>query len=70
MESEVLFFFVLLSNQTLVSFEYIQQCLKFDWDIRLILTKRSSINVELARTVRSQLTADGLVTQKHVFLLF
>lgn len=47
----------LLSTQTLASFEYIQQCLKFDWDIQLILTKRSSVNMELARTVRSKLTA-------------
>lgn len=61
--------FFLLSNQTLASFEYIQQCLKFDWDIRLLLTKWSSVNMELARTVRPKLTADGLVTQQYVFLL-
>lgn len=56
--------FFLLSNQTLASFEYIQQCLKFDWDIQLLLTKRSSVNMELARTVRPKLTA---VTQQLVY---
>lgn len=60
----------LLSTETLASFEYIQQCLKFDWDIRLLLTKRSSVSMELTRMVRPRLTADGLVTQQHVFVLF
>ncbi len=59
--------FLLLSNQTLASFEYIQQCLKFDWDIRLILTKRSTVNMELAPNGKNKLTADGLVTQQYVF---
>ncbi|XP_051932001.1 phosphatidylinositol 4-phosphate 3-kinase C2 domain-containing subunit beta isoform X1 [Hippocampus zosterae] len=36
--------------QTLAGLEYVQQCLKFDWDVRLILTQRASINTELART--------------------
>ncbi|MFT7814039.1 phosphatidylinositol 4-phosphate 3-kinase C2 domain-containing subunit beta isoform X2 [Arapaima gigas] len=40
----------LKNNQTLASLEYVQQCLKFDWEIRLFLTKRSSVNQELART--------------------
>ncbi|XP_017305827.2 phosphatidylinositol 4-phosphate 3-kinase C2 domain-containing subunit beta [Ictalurus punctatus] len=39
------------NSQTLAGLEYIQQCLKFDWDIKLFLTKRSSVNMELARTV-------------------
>uniref|UniRef100_A0A4W4GEC9 Phosphatidylinositol-4-phosphate 3-kinase n=1 Tax=Electrophorus electricus TaxID=8005 RepID=A0A4W4GEC9_ELEEL len=39
------------NSQTLAGLEYIQQCLKFDWDIRLFLTKRSSVGRELARTV-------------------
>ncbi|XP_062842305.1 phosphatidylinositol 4-phosphate 3-kinase C2 domain-containing subunit beta [Trichomycterus rosablanca] len=38
------------NSQTLAGLEYIQQCLKFDRDVRLFLTKRSSINMELART--------------------
>ncbi|XP_018614153.1 phosphatidylinositol 4-phosphate 3-kinase C2 domain-containing subunit beta isoform X2 [Scleropages formosus] len=40
----------LKNNQTLASLEYVQQCLKFDWEIRFFLTKRSSVNQELART--------------------
>uniref|UniRef100_A0A672RSA0 Phosphatidylinositol-4-phosphate 3-kinase catalytic subunit type 2 beta n=1 Tax=Sinocyclocheilus grahami TaxID=75366 RepID=A0A672RSA0_SINGR len=56
----------LLSTQTLVSFEYIQQCLKFDWDIRLILTKRSSVNMELGRTTEDD---DTLSTMNHSILL-
>uniref|UniRef100_A0A8C8HNL4 Phosphatidylinositol-4-phosphate 3-kinase n=1 Tax=Oncorhynchus tshawytscha TaxID=74940 RepID=A0A8C8HNL4_ONCTS len=39
------------NSQTLAELEYIQLCLKFDWDIRLFLTKRGSINTELGRTV-------------------
>ncbi|KAL2090880.1 hypothetical protein ACEWY4_013143 [Coilia grayii] len=38
------------NKQTLASLEYIQQCLKFDWDIRLHLSKRASVCTELART--------------------
>uniref|UniRef100_A0AAY4DZX8 Phosphatidylinositol-4-phosphate 3-kinase n=1 Tax=Denticeps clupeoides TaxID=299321 RepID=A0AAY4DZX8_9TELE len=41
----------LQNNQALASLEYIQQCLKFDWDIRLFLTHRASVSMELARTV-------------------
>ncbi|XP_061075129.1 phosphatidylinositol 4-phosphate 3-kinase C2 domain-containing subunit beta [Conger conger] len=40
----------LKNTQTLASLEYIQQCLKFDLEIRLFLTKRSSVCRELART--------------------
>uniref|UniRef100_A0A8C5A613 Phosphatidylinositol-4-phosphate 3-kinase catalytic subunit type 2 beta n=1 Tax=Gadus morhua TaxID=8049 RepID=A0A8C5A613_GADMO len=43
----------LSNSQTLAGLEYVQQCLKYEWDIRLLLTKRASINTELARTVRS-----------------
>uniref|UniRef100_A0A674DH26 Phosphatidylinositol-4-phosphate 3-kinase catalytic subunit type 2 beta n=1 Tax=Salmo trutta TaxID=8032 RepID=A0A674DH26_SALTR len=39
------------NSQTLAELEYIQLCLKFDWDIRLFLTKRGSVNTELGRTV-------------------
>uniref|UniRef100_A0A671LSG5 Phosphatidylinositol-4-phosphate 3-kinase, catalytic subunit type 2 beta n=1 Tax=Sinocyclocheilus anshuiensis TaxID=1608454 RepID=A0A671LSG5_9TELE len=56
----------LKNNQTLVSFEYIQQCLKFDWDIQLILTKRSSVNMELARTTEDDDTSS---TMNHSILL-
>lgn len=42
---------VRLSAQTLGGLEFVQQCLKFDWDVRLCLVKRSSISIELARTV-------------------
>lgn len=42
---------VCLSSQTLAGLEFVQQCLKFDWDVRLFLTKRSAINTELSRTV-------------------
>lgn len=42
---------LLHSKQTLASLEYIQQCLKFDWDIHLKLSKRGSVCMELARTV-------------------
>lgn len=56
----------LKNTQTLASFEYIQQCLKFDWDIRLILTKRSSVNMELARTTEDD---DTPSTMNHSILL-
>ncbi|XP_016096670.1 phosphatidylinositol 4-phosphate 3-kinase C2 domain-containing subunit beta isoform X2 [Sinocyclocheilus grahami] len=56
----------LKNNQTLVGFEYIQQCLKFDWDIQLILTKRSSVNMELARTTEDD---DTPSTMNHSILL-
>ncbi|KAK2861561.1 hypothetical protein Q5P01_001094 [Channa striata] len=38
------------NSQTLAGLEFVQQCLKFDWDVRLILTKRSTVSTELART--------------------
>nr|XP_061779736.1 phosphatidylinositol 4-phosphate 3-kinase C2 domain-containing subunit beta-like [Nerophis lumbriciformis]XP_061779737.1 phosphatidylinositol 4-phosphate 3-kinase C2 domain-containing subunit beta-like [Nerophis lumbriciformis] len=40
----------LRNSETLAGLECVQQCLKFDWDVRLILTKRSSANTELSRT--------------------
>ncbi|KAM3877697.1 phosphatidylinositol 4-phosphate 3-kinase C2 domain-containing subunit beta [Diretmus argenteus] len=54
------------NSQTLAGLEYIQQCLKFDWDIRLLLTKRSSVNTELARTEEDDETAS---TMNHNILL-
>ncbi|XP_050978667.1 phosphatidylinositol 4-phosphate 3-kinase C2 domain-containing subunit beta [Labeo rohita] len=56
----------LKNTQTLASFEYIQQCLKFDWEIRLILTKWSSVNMELARTTEDD---DTPSTMNHSILL-
>ncbi|XP_068170480.1 phosphatidylinositol 4-phosphate 3-kinase C2 domain-containing subunit beta isoform X2 [Antennarius striatus] len=38
------------NSQSLAGLELVQQCLKFDWDVRLVLTKRCDINTELART--------------------
>ncbi|XP_068598544.1 phosphatidylinositol 4-phosphate 3-kinase C2 domain-containing subunit beta [Brachionichthys hirsutus] len=38
------------SSQSLAGLEIVQQCLKFDWDVRLVLTKRCGIGTELART--------------------
>lgn len=38
------------NSQPLAALEHVQQCLKFDWDVRLSLSKRSSINTELRRT--------------------
>uniref|UniRef100_W5N2P3 Phosphatidylinositol-4-phosphate 3-kinase catalytic subunit type 2 beta n=1 Tax=Lepisosteus oculatus TaxID=7918 RepID=W5N2P3_LEPOC len=40
----------LQNNQPLASLEYIQQCHKFDWEIRLYLTRRGSLSRELTRT--------------------
>ncbi|KAI4894971.1 hypothetical protein NFI96_028733, partial [Prochilodus magdalenae] len=54
------------NSQTLAGLEYIQQCLKFDWDIRLFLTKRSSVNMELARTREDDETPS---TMNHSILL-
>ncbi|KAI1890648.1 hypothetical protein AGOR_G00155820 [Albula goreensis] len=50
----------LKNSQTLASLEYIQQCLKFDWDIRLYLTKRGSVNRELARTEEDDETSSTM----------
>ncbi|XP_037108358.1 phosphatidylinositol 4-phosphate 3-kinase C2 domain-containing subunit beta isoform X1 [Syngnathus acus] len=36
--------------QTLAGSEYVQQCLKLDRDVRLVLTRRDGIDTELART--------------------
>ncbi|XP_048878398.1 phosphatidylinositol 4-phosphate 3-kinase C2 domain-containing subunit beta isoform X2 [Brienomyrus brachyistius] len=56
----------LMNNQTLASLEYIQQCLKFDWEIRLFLTKRSTISQELVRTEEDDETPS---TMNHSILL-
>ncbi|XP_062402307.1 phosphatidylinositol 4-phosphate 3-kinase C2 domain-containing subunit beta [Sardina pilchardus] len=48
------------NKQTLASLEYIQQCLKFDWDIRLNLSERASVCVELARTEDDDETASSM----------
>nr|XP_057910598.1 phosphatidylinositol 4-phosphate 3-kinase C2 domain-containing subunit beta [Doryrhamphus excisus] len=50
----------LRSSQTLAGLECVQQCLKFDWDVRLILTRRSSVNTELSRTKDDDKTASTL----------
>ncbi|KAM6980094.1 phosphatidylinositol 4-phosphate 3-kinase C2 domain-containing subunit beta [Aplochiton taeniatus] len=54
------------NSQTLAGLEYIQLCLKFDWDIRLFLTKRTSVSRELARTEEDDETAS---TMNHSILL-
>ncbi|KAK7879163.1 hypothetical protein WMY93_034053, partial [Mugilogobius chulae] len=38
------------NSQTLAALEFVQQCLKFDWDVRLKLVRRADINTELQRT--------------------
>uniref|UniRef100_A0A3Q4MG79 Phosphatidylinositol-4-phosphate 3-kinase, catalytic subunit type 2 beta n=1 Tax=Neolamprologus brichardi TaxID=32507 RepID=A0A3Q4MG79_NEOBR len=55
-----------LHAQTLGGLEFVQQCLKFDWDVRLCLVKRSSISIELARTKDDDETAS---TMNHSILL-
>lgn len=52
--------------QTLGGLEFVQQCLKFDWDVQLCLVKRSSISTELARTKDDDETAS---TMNHSILL-
>ncbi|XP_077357969.1 phosphatidylinositol 4-phosphate 3-kinase C2 domain-containing subunit beta isoform X3 [Festucalex cinctus] len=52
--------------QTLSGLEYVQRCLKFDWDVRLILTPRSSIHTEL---VRMKDDDDLASTLNHAILL-
>ncbi|KAM6927530.1 phosphatidylinositol 4-phosphate 3-kinase C2 domain-containing subunit beta [Xenentodon cancila] len=52
--------------QSLAGLEYVQQCLKFDWDVRLYLTKRSAINTELARTKEDD---DAVSSMNHGILL-
>ncbi|XP_017550179.1 phosphatidylinositol 4-phosphate 3-kinase C2 domain-containing subunit beta [Pygocentrus nattereri] len=54
------------NSQTLAGLEYIQQCLKFDWDIRLFLAKRSSVNMGLARKCDDDETPS---TMNHSILL-
>ncbi|XP_075952269.1 phosphatidylinositol 4-phosphate 3-kinase C2 domain-containing subunit beta isoform X2 [Anarhichas minor] len=54
------------NSQTLAGLEFVQQCLKFDWDVRLVLTKRCSINTELSRTKGDDET---LSTMNHNILL-
>uniref|UniRef100_A0A672YWS0 Phosphatidylinositol-4-phosphate 3-kinase, catalytic subunit type 2 beta n=1 Tax=Sphaeramia orbicularis TaxID=375764 RepID=A0A672YWS0_9TELE len=54
------------NSQTLAGLEFVLQCLKFDWDIRLFLTKRSAISTELARTKEDDETAS---TMNHSILL-
>ncbi|XP_031172065.1 phosphatidylinositol 4-phosphate 3-kinase C2 domain-containing subunit beta isoform X1 [Sander lucioperca] len=54
------------NSETLAGLEFVQQCLKFDWDVRLFLTKRSSINTELCRTKEDDET---LSTMNHGILL-
>ncbi|RVE72868.1 hypothetical protein OJAV_G00043190 [Oryzias javanicus] len=54
------------NSQSLAGLEIVQQCLKFDWDIRLFLTKRFAVNRELARTKEDDDTAS---TMNHSILL-
>ncbi|XP_024125494.1 phosphatidylinositol 4-phosphate 3-kinase C2 domain-containing subunit beta [Oryzias melastigma] len=54
------------NSQSLAGLEIVQQCLKFDWDIRLFLTKRLAVNRELARTKEDDDTAS---TMNHSILL-
>uniref|UniRef100_A0A3Q3A7S7 Phosphatidylinositol-4-phosphate 3-kinase, catalytic subunit type 2 beta n=1 Tax=Kryptolebias marmoratus TaxID=37003 RepID=A0A3Q3A7S7_KRYMA len=54
------------SSQTLAGLEFVQQCLKFDWDIRLFLTRRSAIDTKLARMKEDD---DTLSSMNHCILL-
>ncbi|KAJ3603173.1 hypothetical protein NHX12_030916 [Muraenolepis orangiensis] len=54
------------NSQTLAGLEYVQQCLKYEWDIRLLLTKRASIDTLLARTEEDDKEAS---TMNHCILL-
>uniref|UniRef100_A0A3B5MHA6 Phosphatidylinositol-4-phosphate 3-kinase, catalytic subunit type 2 beta n=1 Tax=Xiphophorus couchianus TaxID=32473 RepID=A0A3B5MHA6_9TELE len=56
----------LSNSQTLAGLEFVQQCLKFDWDIRLFLTKRSAVNTKLARTKEDDDTPSSM---NHCILL-
>uniref|UniRef100_A0A4W5NKD1 Phosphatidylinositol-4-phosphate 3-kinase catalytic subunit type 2 beta n=1 Tax=Hucho hucho TaxID=62062 RepID=A0A4W5NKD1_9TELE len=56
----------LQNSQTLTGLEHIQLCVKFDWDIRLFLSKRGSVNTELGRTEEDDETAS---TMNHSILL-
>ncbi|XP_047438276.1 phosphatidylinositol 4-phosphate 3-kinase C2 domain-containing subunit beta [Mugil cephalus] len=54
------------NSQTLAGLEFVQQCLKFDWDVRLFLTKRSDVNTELYRTKEDDETPSSM---NHSILL-
>ncbi|XP_069370934.1 phosphatidylinositol 4-phosphate 3-kinase C2 domain-containing subunit beta isoform X1 [Paralichthys olivaceus] len=54
------------NSQTLASVEFVHQCLKFDWDVRLCLIKRSAVNTELSRTKDDDETVS---TMNHSILL-
>ncbi|KAM8867663.1 phosphatidylinositol 4-phosphate 3-kinase C2 domain-containing subunit beta isoform 1-T1 [Synchiropus picturatus] len=54
------------NSQTLGTLEFVQQCLKFDCDVHLFLTKRSSVIRELSRTEDDDATAS---TMNHNILL-
>ncbi|KAK0144593.1 Phosphatidylinositol 4-phosphate 3-kinase C2 domain-containing subunit beta [Merluccius polli] len=54
------------NSQTLAGLQYVQQCLKFEWDVRLLLIKRASITTELARTEEDDKMAS---TMNHCILL-
>ncbi|KAG7493730.1 phosphatidylinositol 4-phosphate 3-kinase C2 domain-containing subunit beta [Solea senegalensis] len=54
------------NSQTLASVEFVHQCLKFDWDVRLVLVKRSEINTELSRTEEDD---DSTSSMNHCILL-
>lgn len=56
----------LSNSETLAALEFVQQCLKFDSEIRLYLTKRSAIDMELCRTEEDDDTAS---TMNHSILL-
>ncbi|XP_075869462.1 phosphatidylinositol 4-phosphate 3-kinase C2 domain-containing subunit beta isoform X2 [Nelusetta ayraudi] len=56
----------LSNSQTLAALEFVQQCLKFDWDVRLSLTRRSEVSGELARTESDDETPS---TMNHSILL-
>ncbi|XP_034021284.1 phosphatidylinositol 4-phosphate 3-kinase C2 domain-containing subunit beta [Thalassophryne amazonica] len=56
----------LSNSQTLAGLEFVQQSLKFHWDIRLVLTRRSAVRTELTRTKEDD---DTVSTMNHNILL-
>ncbi|XP_072296201.1 phosphatidylinositol 4-phosphate 3-kinase C2 domain-containing subunit beta [Eucyclogobius newberryi] len=48
------------NSQTLAALEFVQQCLKFDWDVRLRLVRRAHINTELRRTKEDDDTSSSM----------
>uniref|UniRef100_A0AAV2MIJ5 Phosphatidylinositol-4-phosphate 3-kinase n=1 Tax=Knipowitschia caucasica TaxID=637954 RepID=A0AAV2MIJ5_KNICA len=52
--------------QTLAALEYVQQCLKFDWDVKLRLVRRAEISIELRRTKEDD---DSSSSMNHGILL-